>query len=90
MGGFQGIWMSGYLDICNFGYLNILIFGYLDIWISGIFDIGIMLKNQFVVASPIRTTVWCSPAGGFCPQKKQVPGVLQPKTVLFQFYLNNL
>ena len=30
----------------------------LDIWIFGYLDYG----NQFVAASPIRTSVWCSPA----------------------------
>ena len=37
-------------------------------------------------ASPVRTSVWCSPAGGFFPRKKQVPEVLQPKTVFLAFY----
>ena len=41
----------------------------LDIWIFGYLDYG----NQFVAASPIRTSVWCSPAGGFCFQKKTGP-----------------
>ena len=43
----------------------------LDIWIFGYLDYG----KQFVAASPIRTSVWCSPAGGFFFQKKHVPGV---------------
>ena len=43
----------------------------LDIWIFGYLDYG----NQFVAASPIRTSVWCSPAGGFFFQKKHAPGV---------------
>ena len=54
------------------GHLNSWISGYLDIWTSGYLDSG---KNQFVAASPIRTSVWCSPAGGFFFQKKHVPGV---------------
>ena len=41
----------------------------LDIWISG------FLSKQWVDASPVRTSVWCSPAGGFFLEKKQVPGV---------------
>ena len=53
-------------------------------WISGCLDYG----KQFVAASPIRTSVWCSPGGGFFFQKRQVPGVLQPNTVFFAFYLN--
>ena len=54
----------------------------LDIWLFGYLDYG----NQLVAASPIRTSVWCSPTEGFFFQKKQVPGVLQPKTVILAFY----
>ena len=42
----------------------------LDIWILGYLDYGI----QFVAASPIRTSVWCSPAGGFFSGKNRSLG----------------
>ena len=42
----------------------------LDIWIFGYLDYG----NQFVAASPIRTSVWCSPAGGFFSRKNRSLG----------------
>ena len=71
----SGIWISG--------YLHIWISGYLDVWISRYLDSG--RKN--VVTSPIWTPVRCSLAGGaLFLQKKQVPGVLQPKSVLLAFY----
>ena len=64
--------VSGHLDIWISGYLDISISGCLDVWIFGYLDSG---KKQFVAASPIRTSVWCSPAGGFFSQEKHVPGV---------------
>ena len=45
----------------------------LDIWIFGYLDYG----NPFVAASPVRTSVCCSPAVCFFFQKKRVPGVLR-------------
>ena len=54
----------------------------LDIWIFGYLD----YRNQFVAASPIRTSVWCSPAGGFFSRKNTYLVVLQAKTVSLAFY----
>ena len=50
-------------------------------WISGYLDYG----NKFVTASPIRTFVWCSPAGCFLSRKNTLV-FLQPKTVFLAFY----
>ena len=48
-------------------------------------------RNEFEIHLSIPTldSVWCSPAG-FLFQKKQVSGVLQPKTVFLAFYRDNM
>ena len=45
------------------GYLDNWIAGYVDIWISGFWS------KQWVDASSIRTSVWCSPAVFFSREK---------------------
>ena len=67
-------WISGYLDIW--------IFGYLDIWILLTSNLLFIPTLSFSVVQPCR--------GFFVTRKKNIPGVLQPKAVFLEFYLNNV
>ena len=90
--GYLDIWIFGYLDMWTSGYLNMWISGYLDIWISGYLDIWMsgFWSKQWVDASPVRTSVWCSPAGDFFSRKNRSLVFLQPKTALLAFYWDNI
>ena len=72
------IWISGYLDVW--------ISGYLDIWISGYLDSG---KNNLLLQTHSEILCGAALAEFFC-KKEHFPCLLRPKTVFFQFYLNNL
>ena len=84
--GYEWSWIEMCMDIGLSGYLAISISGYLDIWISGYLDSG---KNNLLLH--LHSEMLCGAAlPGTFFSEKHIPGVLQPKTMLLQFYLDNI